>query len=143
MDSLDRIAQIRDSHLEKANAITTLQLGLSWFSKNFGHLDFTHRDLRGGNVNPVLILAVDSLVEIKNDLKANFESDESYHLFKKYLLSIGFHSSRDNKTYFYIQCNSELNDGEYDNSEIKKTMKNRCNKELFEHIDNYFIEETV
>lgn len=138
MVSFDRISQIRDSHLDKAYAISTLELGLNWFLKHFGHLNFTHKDLRGGNVNPVIILAIDSLVDIKQDLKSDFESDESYQLFKKYLLSIGYHASRDNKTYFYIQCNNELKDGESDNSEIKETMKNRCNKEVFEHIDDYF-----
>lgn len=134
------ILRLYDSHLEKSECINTLSLGFEWFLGHFGHFKFNHQDIRGGDKTPTIILATtDDVVIDSKKLKTSFESNPHYYRFKKHLLTIGTVNTA-NKTYFYLQCNTDLLDSkrEMNIREIKDIMRNRTNKELFEHVDKYF-----
>lgn len=132
-DINNSISKLKTSFDEKAESLLTLNKAYEWFMKN---LPFTyhHQDLRGGDTNPVIILSTkdDVVIDIEQ-LQKDFEQDVSYPLFKKYLLALGTTKSSLGDTYFYIQCNND-----YTGKDIKRVMFNRCNKELFPHINKYF-----
>lgn len=137
-DINNSLSKIKTSFDEKSEAILTLNKAYEWF---MNHLPFTyhHQDLRGGDTNPTIILATkDDVVIDTKQLRKDFEQDVSYILFKKYLLTLGITKSSLGDTYFYIQCNNEYAFDKTNKSDIKRVMRNRCNHELFPHINKYF-----
>lgn len=139
LDINTKLTKIKSEYDEKANAILTLHKAYEWFMKHLP-FDYYHLDLRGGNTNPTIILATKDNVKIKTKkLQKDFESDISYPLFKKYLLTLGTAKSGLDDTYFYIQCNNDYALNNTNKSDIKHVIRNRCNQELFSHINKYFI----
>jgi len=131
----DTISKNLKEHLDKADKLSTLQIGLEWFLSFYGNTIFEHQDIRGGNVTPVIILSTKgtNLVD-QNILQQSFEKQECYDKFKKHQLTVGY-ALHDEKTYFYIGCNDTL---DYSNEEAKDLLYRRVNKELFPHIEKYF-----
>lgn len=140
-DINNSLSKIKTSFDEKSEAIHTLNKAYEWFMKNLPYT-YHHQDLRGGDTNPTIILSTkDNIVIDTEQLQKDFEQDVSYPLFKKYLLTLGTLSTAKSSlgdTYFYIQCNNEYAFNNSNVDDIKRVMFNRCNKELFPHINKYF-----
>ena len=127
-----------DKYEKNVKYLKTLEKGLKWFMTHFKDVEFDHKDLRGGNITPTIILSTKiSVVFDKEILKKDFEEHCDYVDFKECLLTFGTASlASSKKTYFYISCH-EFNKTEGQN-EIISAIEARINRELFPHFEKYF-----
>lgn len=140
---LATLNRCKDLHLKKAEALMATLNAFNLFLEFNMNIKFFHRDIRGGNERPTIILATYDKPIKHPDFQKVFEDHADYVWFRDNLVTIGEYilkpyGNEKTKYYFYIQSNVDLfRNFNEDLLSIEKTLYARMKNEYFPHVKKY------